>query len=73
MHPVIDRTKAAINQHYYLPNFRGGIRTHIKVCKTCQNNKKKNLKYGQLISKEAEAIPWDRLSVDIIDPYTIRI
>ena len=30
------------------------------------------LKYGKLPAKEAEAIPWDRLSVDLIGPYKIR-
>ena len=33
-------------------------------------NKKQNLKYGILTTKGAEAIPWDRLSVDLIVPYT---
>ena len=34
---------------------------------------KQNLKYGKLPAKEAEAIPWDILLVDIIGPYKIRI
>ena len=32
----------------------------------------KNLKYGKLTAKEAGAIPWDILLVDIIGPYKIR-
>ena len=27
--------------------------------------------YGKLPAKEAEAIPWDRLSVDLVGPYKI--
>ena len=46
--------------------------THIKFCRTCQKNKKQNLKYGKLPTKEAEAIPWDRLSIDLIGQYKIR-
>ena len=34
-------------------------------------NKKQNLKYGKLTAKEAEAIPWDRLLVDLVGPYKI--
>ena len=33
---------------------------------------KKGLKYGYLHDKEAEAIPWDRILVDLIGPYNIR-
>ena len=33
---------------------------------------RKNSKYGKLPAKEVEAIPWDRLSVDLIGPYKIR-
>ena len=67
----MDRTEAAISQHYYWNKLRDDIRTHIKVCNTCHKNKKQNFKYEKLPAKEAEAIPWDRLSVDLIDPYTI--
>ena len=48
------------------------IHTKIKVCKTWQRNKKQGLKYGYLPPKEAEAIPWDRLSVDIIGLYKLE-
>ena len=36
-------------------------------------NNNQNLKYGKLPAKEAEAIPWDRLSVDLIGQYKMRI
>ena len=68
----MDSTEATISQHYYWPQFTDGIRTHIKVCNTSQKNKKQNFKYGELPAKEAEAIPWDILSVDLIGPYKIR-
>ena len=64
--------EANISQHYYWPQVRVNIRTHIKVYNTYQKNRKQNLKYGKLPAKEAGAIPWDRLSIDIIGPYKIR-
>ena len=72
LHPGKVRIEATISHHYYWPQLRGDICTHIKVCKTCHKNKKKTLKYVKLPAKEAEAIPWDILSVDIIGPYEIR-
>ena len=40
---------------------------------TFQKNKKQKLKYGILNIKEAEAIPWERLSVNLLVTYNIRI
>ena len=67
LHPGTERTEATFGQHYYWTHLRENIRTHIKVCKTCQKNKKQNLKYVKLPAKKAEAIPCDRLLVDIIE------
>ena len=33
---------------------------------------KQNIKYINLSTKEAEAIPWEKVLVDIIRPYKIR-
>ena len=71
-HPGMDITEATISQHYYWPQLRDNIRTHINVCNTCQKKMKQNFKYGKLSAKEAEAIPWDRLSVDLIGPCVIK-
>ena len=47
--------------------------THtVQTCAICQRNKRRHKKYGYLPEKEAEAIPWDRLCVDLVGPYTIR-
>ena len=48
-------------QQHYWPNLKIEIRTHIKGCKTFQENKKQNLKYGKLPAKETGIIPRDRL------------
>ena len=42
LHLGADCTEETIIQHYYWTNLREKIRTHIKVYKTCQKNKKKN-------------------------------
>ena len=73
LYPGMQRTEASISHYYYWTQLRDDIQTHIKFCKTCHKNKKHNFKCGKLSSTEAETIPWDILSVDIIGPYKIRI
>ena len=65
-------TDTTISQHYYWPNLRDNMRTRITVYNIFHKNKKQNLKYGKLPAKEAEAIPWEKLLVDLIGPYIIR-
>ena len=43
-----------------------------KTCPTCQRTKRDTKKYCLLQPKEAEAVPWEKLCVDMIGPYTIR-
>jgi hypothetical protein len=38
----------------------------------CQRAKKQRKKYGHLPPKEAEAIPWKRVNVDCIGPYSVK-
>ena len=71
LHPGTEHIEASISQHCYWPHLREDIRTHINVCNNCQKNKKQNLEYGKFSVKEAEAITWDRLSVDLIGSYKI--
>jgi len=37
-----------------------------------KEQKKSNKQYGYLPEKEAEAIPWEKLCVDLIGPYSIK-
>ena len=71
-HPGINRTEESISQHVWWNKMRDQITNHVKSCPTCQRNKRKQKKYGLLPPKEAEAIPWDKLCIDLIGPYTIR-
>ena len=72
LHPGELRTEETIRQHLYWPDLRDDVRKYIKKCDTCQRFKRQQKKYGHLPAKEAEAIPWDRLCVDLIGPYTIK-
>jgi transposase InsO family protein len=71
-HPGINRTDETISQHLWWPKMREQITTNVSRCLVCQLNKKRNKKYGHMPEKEAEAIPWDKLCVDLIGPYKIR-
>jgi hypothetical protein len=51
---------------------REQIMNDISTCAICQTQKKQSKKYGLLPEKEAEAMPWDRLCVDLISPYNIK-
>ena len=45
----------------------------VSRCPTCQMYKRNKLKYGILPPKDAEAVPWQQLCVDLIGPYKIPI
>ena len=71
-HPGINRTEETIGQHLWWGKMRDHITHTVQTCAICQRNKRRHKKYGHLPEKEAEAIPWDRLCVDLVGPYTIR-
>ncbi len=60
--------KAAI----YWKGMRNTIRSIMKLCKTCQVNKKRTQKYGHLPSKIVISTPWEALCVDLVCPYTLK-
>jgi hypothetical protein len=72
LHPGMVRTEETIRQHLYWPDMQDHVRQYIKVCDTCQRFKKQKKKYGHLPVKEAESVPWEKLCVDLIGPYTIK-
>jgi len=72
LHPGSTRTEETIKQHFYWPNLQKDVRKYVGTCDVCQKCKKQKPKYGWLPEKEAEAVPWERLCVDLIGPYTIE-
>ncbi len=43
------------------------------TCPTCQKTKKSTKQCGHLPEKQAEATPWEKLCVDLIGPYHIKM
>jgi len=50
---------------------RKTIQQVCKRCITCQINKPKLRKLGHLPAKTVEEIPWEKVCIDLIGPYTI--
>jgi hypothetical protein len=71
-HPGINRTKETIGQHLWWLKMRNQITNSVTVCSTYQLNKRKTSEtFGHLPEKEAEAIPWYKMCIDLIGPYAI--
>ena len=73
VHPGRDRTLKTISQHFYWKGMHKDVEQYCKKCPKCQLTKSKKNKYGHLPPKEAEAIPWQKLCVDLIGPYNIPV
>ena len=41
-------------------------------CPICQKTKKSSIKYGHLPPKVTEDTPWEKLCIDMMEPYTIK-
>ena len=48
------------------------ITKFVQACPMCQKNKRKHKEYGHVPPKEAEALIWDRMCIDLIGSYIIR-
>jgi len=71
-HPGHSRLEETMKAVMYWKGMRSTIRKYVKACKSCQINKKHNLKYGHLPPKMVITKPWEVLCVDLIGPYTIK-
>jgi hypothetical protein len=61
-----------MNAAMYWKGMRTTIRSITKSCRSCQINKRWNLKYGHLPPKTVITNPWECLCVDLIGPYTLK-
>ena len=68
-HPGETRTELSITQHFYWKNLRKTVHEVCTKCHTCQFLKRGKRNYGKLPPKQAEAIPWETLCVDLIGKY----
>ena len=73
LHPELDRTEAMICQNLYWPVIREAVQKEVTNCDVCQNTEQSTTKYGKLPAKLAEETLWNKLCVDLICPYKIRI
>jgi hypothetical protein len=66
------RLKETMNTGIYWKGMRKTIGSMTKPCKSCQVNKRRQLKYGHLPSKKVISTPWEASCVDLIGPYTLK-
>ena len=74
VHPGQERMEKTLGRLFTWPKMRNNIRDFVKSCRRCQLCKAPSKKYGHLPAKKAEPpIPWNRVNVDAIGPYTVRL
>jgi len=71
LHPGETRMELTMGQHYTWEGMRKTIQRVCKRCVYCPFNKPKLKKMGHLPEKKAEEIPWERVCLDLIWPYTV--
>jgi hypothetical protein len=72
-HPGMNRMEATIRHAFDFRGLREKVEQCCRTCHICQLTKKQKKKYGHLPPKKAEeAIPWKRVNVDVIGPYTVE-
>ena len=72
VHPGSTRMISTIQASMYWHGMKKDVEQYVKTCDVCQRCKKQKKKYGHLPPKKAETIPWKRVNVDLIGPYTIK-
>ncbi len=70
LHPGETRMELTIGQHYCWEGLRNSIKRCNRGCAICKTQKPKQIKYGKLVPKNPETIPWHTLCIDLIGPYT---
>jgi hypothetical protein len=71
-HPGHTRLEEMINAATYWKGMCTTIWSITKSCRSCQTNKRWNLKYGHLPPKTIMSNPWECLCVNLIGPYTLK-
>ena len=74
VHPGGTRLEKTLSKLCTWPNMARDIQAYTKTCRKCQLCKTNTKKYGQMPTKEAEPpIPWNRVNVDLIGPYDVKV
>ncbi len=70
-HPGHTCLEEMINAAMYWKGMRTTIRSWTKSCRSCQINKRRSRRYGNLPHKTVITNPWKYFCVDLICPYTL--
>ncbi len=68
-HPGHLHLEKTMRSMMYWKGMRTTIRRYVKICQSCQVNKRHSQKYGHLPPKLVIITPWKALCVDLIGPY----
>ena len=73
-HPGQNRMEASIKQTLWWPNVKKDVIHNVRKCHQCQVAKLvKTTKFGKLPEKQATTpIPWNRVDVNMIGPWTVK-
>ena len=70
LHHGETRMELTIGQHFYWKGIRASVTRVCKNCTTCKGTKARNKKYGLLLPKDTDVLPWHTLCIDLVGPYT---
>ena len=73
LHTGLDLTEVIIRQHLYWPGIIEAVHKEVTGYDTCQHIKWSINKYGKSPANLADKTPWNKLSIDLLGPYIIRI
>jgi hypothetical protein len=71
-HPGHSRLEKTMRSGMYWKGMHTTIWRYVKICRSCQVNKRHSQKYGHLPPKLVMTTPWRVLCVDLIGPYTLK-
>jgi len=69
-HVGSNRLLDTMSMHFYSKNLRGKVEDIVSKCDACQRYKLVGRGHGELAPREAEVMPWRRVAVDLIGPWT---
>ena len=67
-HPGVFKTYELLNCHYWWPSQLKDVKTYVKECSTCQQNKVSRQKKATLLNPHMlPELPWESILLDIIE------
>jgi hypothetical protein len=68
-HAGSSRIYQTISMHFHNPELADSIRQYVRRCNACQRFKRTQVQYSKLPPREADAVPWNTVAVDLIGPW----